>query len=137
MSSTQDTQAQSDRLTGMVKWFNNKAGYGFLTVCGEGQYANKDIFVHYTSIRVANSQYKYLTQGEYVEFEIVKSENDNHEFHASDVTGVKGGAIMCETRRLALSAHPDRTENFKLVQRSGPPRGSKPGYKKSKYQPDE
>ena len=100
------TQATSERLTGMVKWFNNKAGFGFITVSGEGEYSGKDIFIHYTSIRVNNSQYKYLVQGEYVDFNLVKSENEKHEYHATDVSGVLGGSIMCETRRMALSSQP-------------------------------
>jgi CspA family cold shock protein len=88
----------SERLTGTVKWFNNKAGFGFITVCGDGGYGGKDIFVHYSSIRVSNSQYKYLIQGEYVDFTLVTAKNDKHEFHAMDISGVKGGPIMCETR---------------------------------------
>ena len=66
------------RLTGMVKWFNNKSGFGFITVCSEGDFSGKDIFAHYSSIRVTNSQYKYLVQGEYVDFNMVKSENEKH-----------------------------------------------------------
>ena len=50
--SSEDVQ----RLTGMVKWFNNKSGFGFITVSGTGEYAGKDIFSHYSSIRVTNSQ---------------------------------------------------------------------------------
>lgn len=100
------SQQTSDRLTGMVKWFNNKAGFGFITVSGDGENSGKDIFVHYTSIRVNNSQYKYLVQGEYVDFNLVKSENEKHEYHAIDVSGVLGGSIMCETRRMALSSQP-------------------------------
>jgi len=50
MSSSQETTADSLRLIGRVKWFNNKAGFGFITVC-DGEYAEKDIFVHYSSIR--------------------------------------------------------------------------------------
>ena len=38
------------QLTGKVKWFNNKAGFGFITVCDEGEMSNKDIFVHYSLI---------------------------------------------------------------------------------------
>ena len=60
--SVQDTvETQSDRLTGQVKWFNNKAGYGFITV-SSGEHKDKDIFTHYSGIRVTNSQYKYLIQ---------------------------------------------------------------------------
>ena len=99
-----------DRLTGMVKWFNNKAGFGFITVCGDGDFGGKDIFTHYSSIRVNNTQYKYLVQGEYVDFNLIKSENDKHEYQAVDISGVKGGAIMCETRKLALGTRPTRPE---------------------------
>ena len=85
-------------LTGRVKWFNNKAGFGFITVC-DGEQSGKDIFVHYSSIQVQNSQYKYLVQGEYVDFLLVKPANSDHEFHAVSVSGIKGGNLMCETRR--------------------------------------
>uniref|UniRef100_A0A6C0K1M1 CSD domain-containing protein n=1 Tax=viral metagenome TaxID=1070528 RepID=A0A6C0K1M1_9ZZZZ len=87
------------RITGRVKWFNSKAGYGFITAC-EGELADKDIFVHYSSIKSDASHYKYLTQGEYVDFSLTKPANEKHEFHAVEVSGVKGGPILCETRRL-------------------------------------
>ena len=87
-----------ERLTGIVKWFNNRAGFGFITVCEPGDYENKEIFVHWSSIRVSNSQYKYLFQGEYVDFTLVKANNNNHEYQAMNVSGVKGGPIMCEIR---------------------------------------
>lgn len=88
-----------ERLTGTVKWFNNRAGFGFITVCEPGEYENKEIFVHWSSIRVSNSQYKYLFQGEYVDFTLVKANSNKHEYQAMNVSGVKGGPIMCETRR--------------------------------------
>jgi hypothetical protein len=105
MSSEQDTSNVSEpvRLLGQVKWFNNKAGYGFITV-NDGEYANKDIFIHYSAIRVTNSQYKYLVQGEYVEFSLVKSSSETHEYQATDISGVKGGALMCETRRISRAS---------------------------------
>jgi cold shock CspA family protein len=86
------------RMIGQVKWFNNKAGYGFITV-NEGEHANKDVFIHYSSIRVTNSQYKYLVQGEYVEFVLTKSSTEGHEFQANDISGIKGGPLMCESRQ--------------------------------------
>lgn len=105
MTPTQATTSdvQSSRLLGQVKWFNNKAGYGFITV-SDGEQAGKDIFVHYSSIKVVNSQYKYLIQGEYVEFTLTKSTGEVHEFQASDISGIKGGLLMCETRRVNRAA---------------------------------
>ena len=103
--SDQETQ----RLTGMVKWFNNKAGFGFITVCDGFEHAGKDIFAHYTSIRVTNSQYKYLVQGEYVDFVLTTSDSDKHEFHAADITGVRTGPILCETRRVVSESQPQRS----------------------------
>jgi len=100
MSNTQDeVLSQSQRLIGQVKWFNNKTGFGFITV-NEGEQSGKDIFIHYSTIRVTNSQYKYLVQGEYVEFELEKATKGDYEYQANDVTGIKGGKLMCETRQL-------------------------------------
>lgn len=96
-----------DTLTGRVKWFNNKAGYGFITVT-DGSRSGSDIFVHHSGINVENQQYKYLVQGEYVDFVLEKAESGNHEYHATSVHGVNGGKLMCETRRefkLARSAY--------------------------------
>ena len=99
--------SSSYTITGKVKWFNSKAGYGFITAC-DGEHADKDIFVHFSSIKADSAHYKYLTQGEYVDFVLTKPANEKHEYHAVDVTGVKGGLIMCETRRLsAISSRSD------------------------------
>ena len=99
MSSNKDvvTPSASEQLTGRVKWFNNKAGYGFITVT-DGSRSGSDIFVHHSSIQVENQQYKYLVQGEYVDFGITKTSSGDHEWQAVDVYGIKGGKLMCETR---------------------------------------
>jgi CspA family cold shock protein len=52
---------------GIVKWFNNKRGYGFINEDG-----GRDIFVHFSSIEMDG--YKSLAEGEQVRFEIEDSE---------------------------------------------------------------
>ena len=54
----------TSRYLGRVKWFNNKAGYGFITVT-DGDKSGSDIFAHHSSIGVSNQQYKYLVQSQY------------------------------------------------------------------------
>jgi len=89
----------NNRKMGQVKWFNNKAGYGFITVkSASGE--ESDIFTHYSTVHVKDTQYKFLVQGEYVEFDLVESTSENHQFQATNVTGIGGGKLMCETRQL-------------------------------------
>lgn len=88
----------STRLTGRTKWFNSKAGYGFITVCdNSSEHFEQDIFAHFSAIHVEN-QYKYLVQGEYVEFELKTVEDGKHKFHADNISGIKGGLLMCQTQ---------------------------------------
>lgn len=97
MSSTSETPVM--KLIGRVKWFNKKAGYGFITY-KEGTTSDEiDVFVHYSGLKVTNSQYKFLVQGEYIEFVLEKSTSGPHEFKAVDITGIQGGELMCEVVR--------------------------------------
>ena len=94
-------QQASTSTNGRVKWFNNKAGYGFISVSDCETNEERDMFVHHSEIRVGESQYKYLVQGEYVEFSIspiVRDGKNTADFHATGVRGVNGGKLMCETR---------------------------------------
>lgn len=90
---------------GRVKWFNNKAGYGFITSStGDDE---KDIFVHHTSIMVDKNQYKYLVTGEYVSFNVENVENnEKYNCQAKNVRGINGGPLMCETRNEASHVDP-------------------------------
>ena len=50
--------------TGVVKWFNNEKGFGFISVEGEG-----DVFVHFSAIQ--GDGYKSL-EGQSVQFDVVE-----------------------------------------------------------------
>lgn len=50
-------------MTGKVKWFNKKKGYGF--IIGND---NKDLFIHYSNINVKG--FKLLLEGDIVDYEI-------------------------------------------------------------------
>lgn len=83
---------------GRIKWFNNKVGYGFITITDSRLNSNIDIFVHHSSINVQNQQYKYLVEGEYVEFNLINTKTGKHKWQAEKVNGINGGKLMCETR---------------------------------------
>lgn len=121
-----------NNVTGRVKWFNNKSGFGFITAC-DGDLKDKDIFVHWSAVKVENSQYKYLVQGEYVEFNIVKSEKGEHEHNAINVSGVKGGNLMCETRRLNREQARARPSSDEAVAPETAPRRVPPRPNPRKY----
>ena len=56
------------RTTGVVKWFNDGKGYGFITPdAGE-----KDCFVHYSAIQ--STGFRSLKEGERVEFDLIDGE---------------------------------------------------------------
>jgi cold shock protein len=54
--------------TGIVKWFNDQKGYGFITPDEGG----KDVFVHHSSI--AGDGFKSLAEGAKVEFEVAEGQ---------------------------------------------------------------
>ncbi|GAB6076141.1 cold-shock protein [Desulfurobacterium crinifex] len=56
-----------EKLTGTVKWFDSKKGYGFITA-DNGQ----DVFVHYTGI--SGTGFRTLEEGERVSFNITESD---------------------------------------------------------------
>ena len=52
-------------MQGVVKWFNNTKGFGFI-----GREDGPDVFVHYSAI--VHEGYKTLNEGDTVAFEIVQ-----------------------------------------------------------------
>ncbi|MFT3786780.1 MAG: cold shock domain-containing protein [Tepidisphaeraceae bacterium] len=59
------------RLSGAVKWFDAKKGFGFI-VGPEGQ----DVFVHFSSIE--GDGFRTLKDGEPVEYEMIKGDKGMH-----------------------------------------------------------
>jgi len=89
--------SNDERCTGRVKWFNNRAGYGFITI-QTGSKTGVDVFAHHTAICVEQEQYRYLVQGEYVQCDLCNVTNSEHSLQAGNIRGMNEGKLMCETR---------------------------------------
>ncbi len=58
-----------EREKGVVKWFNNAKGYGFIERAEEG---TEDVFVHFSSITMDG--YRFLEEGQKVELKVVNGD---------------------------------------------------------------
>ena len=54
---------------GIVKWFNNEKGFGFISVEG-----GDDVFAHFSAINVDG--FKTLEEGQKVSFDIVEGDRE-------------------------------------------------------------
>ena len=118
MSETQNedrTPAAPGSLIGHVKWFNNNDGYGFITIVSEGDNKNSDIFTHQSNIYPRTSGYRTLRPGEYVSLNLSEDERPQ----ATDVTGVYGGPLMCDTQILLRNAARSNAPDSNDAQSSG------------------
>jgi CspA family cold shock protein len=57
----------SDKETGIVKWFNEEKGFGFIARQG-----GDDVFVHFTAINMEGR--RTLLEGQNVSFEVVSGQ---------------------------------------------------------------
>ncbi|GFZ00585.1 glycine rich protein 2 [Actinidia rufa] len=83
-------EGDNPRMKGVVKWFNDQKGFGFITP-DDG---SEDLFVHQSSIR--SEGFRSLGDGESVEF-VVETGGDGRT-KAADVTGPNESPVQGSTR---------------------------------------
>jgi CspA family cold shock protein len=74
----------SDTVTGVVKWFSDEKGFGFIT----REDGNKDVFVHFRGINdssASTGQRKTLTEGMRVEFEIEETQKGPQAYNVNEI----------------------------------------------------
>ncbi|WP_025673470.1 cold-shock protein [Salinivibrio socompensis] len=67
----------SNQATGIVKWFNEEKGFGFIT----RENGEKDVFVHFRSI--VGEGFKTLIEGQHVNFTVEQGQKG---LQAADVS---------------------------------------------------
>ena len=113
---------------GRVKWFNNRAGYGFVTVLNNDK-KGSDVFVHHSGVKVDHEQYRYLVQGEYVSFKMSRSDSKEHKWQATEVRGIMGEKLMCETHWDMRKEREDRARGGEVTYH----RGNRPDRRRSEH----
>jgi CspA family cold shock protein len=84
---------------GIIRWFDNKKGYGFIEKASDG----KDLFVHYSAITMEG--YKTLKAKEEVEFDVVDGDKGPQ---AADVK--RSGTVVAEAPKEAEEEAVEVTE---------------------------
>ena len=84
---------------GNVIWFDQKKGFGFIKIITpKSEYLEKEVFVHYSSVKSQN-RFKKLYPGENVSLNVIKntSENTNgKEYICDHVTGLYGTPLLVD-----------------------------------------
>lgn len=74
---------------GIVKWFNNAKGFGFI-LPEDGE---SDVFAHYSAIEMEG--YKTLKAGQQVQYELVDGDKG---CHAASIQPIEAAATSTETQ---------------------------------------
>ncbi|MBO74408.1 MAG: hypothetical protein CMD33_03950 [Flavobacteriales bacterium] len=102
-STVNETQPQV--VQGVVKWFDDIKGYGFIRSLDTGG----DVFVHMNQLRPKHvTNFVTLYTGEYVEY--IPQGNGEGEggvqrIQATEVRGIRNGTLMCDHGRISYRSY--------------------------------
>jgi cold shock CspA family protein len=119
------TSASTEVMQAKVKWFNSQAGYGFIEmITDDGN--TEDLFVHHSALKVSSDMFRYLVEGEYVEYstKIIKRSGED-KLTAYAVTGIGKGPLQCETRHCRRLTESSRSSGGGRDREEGSPNGSR------------
>ena len=99
---------------GNVIWFDQKKGFGFIKIITpKSEYLEKEVFVHYRSVKSEN-RFKKLYPGENVSLDVIKntSENTNgKEYICDNVTGLYGSSLLVDLPNFIIKVIRKRENN--------------------------
>ncbi len=96
---------------GMVKWFCNRKGYGFISLLDE---LEKDVFIHHCEI--LGKGYNLVYQGQIAEFDVIEN-----------ARGLRAVSIQIDVDEMTLQQHADKIAKAKTLSHVDKGRNTKQG----------